>query len=191
MGTTEALWFFSPLFWWMIFTFWAMSLHAIILGGLFMLALLASGCWAADVAEKYGKSDFAAFIAGMLVPYFFPAWYSAVLKRSDLKAAAKPVPEVKDSKQLTVQVAEPEPPPPQEYGFEFFAALPAESNGARFGDFALMTVNGDRFACNEIRKLYPDRAVFVFEIDGTARSIRLKYDNIKTFTDNTKRDEHV
>ena len=70
------------------------------------------------------------------------------------------------------------------YTLEYFSSIPADADGLRQGPFALHTANGGSFDIKCIRKLYPDRGVFVLEPENPGdeeRSVRLKFDQIEYF----------
>ncbi len=185
-----SVWGYSFEFWQLLFG--QISIPMFIVGAVGALVLLFSGCWAADVAERYRESDFRAFLLGVFIPFAYPILLARRFAMQDAKAKALEVPEEalkvggSIGKQLEQAAEKRERLEKLEYNFEYFSNLEANEDGHRNGSFYLQTVDGDRFHCKQIRKLYPDRAVFVFDLDEGERSIRLAYDKIKRFSVSSK-----
>ena len=71
-----------------------------------------------------------------------------------------------------------------DYTLEYFSSLPVDADGMRNGPFVVHIVAGESFTIKAIRKLYPDRGVFVLEQEKPGdeeRSVRLKFDQIEYF----------
>lgn len=190
----ELMWgsveFFEMVFAWIN----GIETYVMIIGVLVVLPLLFSACWAADIVEHQGGRDSLAFVGGFFAPFIVPILLKKHYEEEAEALRAIEVPDiVHETQRKSENLAqfERETDEVEEvsiYDSEYFSRFPVDENGVRFGEFSLDTINGDHFSCSAIRKVYSDRAVFVYEVNGQERSIRLKFSNIEKFIDNSKRE---
>lgn len=153
------------------------------------LIILYSGALAADAGERLGYNDIAFFIGGVILPYIFPLVIAPVIPAADgcpRREVATP-----STAAVPEQESEPEEDVPESdddasYEFDFFAALSTDEKGERPGPFTLTTKSGNTYTISSIRKLYPDRGVFVVQnsdanADSGEQTLRIKYEQIEYF----------
>ena len=148
-----------------------------------MLIILYSAALSADAGERRGYNDIAFFIMGMVLPYIFPLVIVPAISPRD---GYVPTP-VAAGKQQPVELPEEdeedEPDDDAGYKFDFFAT---DEKGERPGPFTLVTKTGNTYTIDTIRKLYPDRGVFVLQrtdnnADSGDQTLRIKYEQIEYF----------
>lgn len=152
------------------------------------LIILYSAALAADAGERRGYNDIAFYLGGIILPYIFPlAIAPAIPPRSGyVGRTAVPV-EIPDPPVVESEVEEVlEADDDAGYEFDFFAALSTDANGERPGLFTLVTKTGNTYTISSIRKLYPDRGVFVVQrtednADSGDQTLRIKYEQIEYF----------
>lgn len=151
-----------------------------------MLIILYSAALSADAGERRGYNDIAFFILGIVLPYIFPLVIVPAIPPRDGYVPTPVATEKQQPIELPEEEDEEEPDDDAGYKFDFFAALTTDEKGERPGPFTLVTKTGNTYTIDTIRKLYPDRGVFVVQrtdnnADSGDQTLRIKYEQIEYF----------
>lgn len=159
-----------------------------------MIIIFYSAALSADAAERLGYNDIAFFIGGIILPYIFPLIIVPALQSRNGSFTPSPASSYPGNRinagtatAMAAESAGEELSDDAGYDFDYFDALPVNEKGERPGPFTLSTVTGNTYTIAIIRKLYPDRGVFIIRQDkgdsaeSSEQSLRIKYEQIEYF----------